>query len=55
MSVPIDWTDLNPEAPELIVGLGRSRFRVGDLVELADLLATMKQSRKERVTGSGVK
>jgi hypothetical protein len=38
-SVPVNWTDLLPAEPYLSVGRGRSRFRVGDLRALADLVA----------------
>jgi Family of unknown function (DUF5372) len=37
-SVPIDWTDCVPADPYLSLGGGRSRFRVEDLVALADLV-----------------
>ena len=37
-SLPIGWTDLAPPEPYLTIGQGRSRFRVEDLVELAEWL-----------------
>jgi hypothetical protein len=38
--VPVNWTDFVPADPYVSVGGGRSRFRVEDLVALADLMAT---------------
>lgn len=37
-SVPRAWTDVVPADPYLSVGQGRSRFRVEDLLTLADLV-----------------
>jgi len=37
-SVPVNWTDRAPADPYRIVGRGRSRFRVEDLLLLAELL-----------------
>ncbi len=37
-SVPICWTDLAPPDPYLSLGGGRSRFRVEDLLALAELI-----------------
>jgi hypothetical protein len=37
-SVPIQWTELGLTDPYLSVGRGRSRFRVEDLLALADLV-----------------
>jgi hypothetical protein len=36
--VPASWTDFLPADPYLLIGEGRSYFRVEDLVALADLL-----------------
>ena len=36
--VPASWTDFLPPDPYLMIGQGRSHFRVEDLVALADLL-----------------
>ena len=36
--VPASWTDFLPPDPYLMIGEGRSHFRVGDLIALADLL-----------------
>ena len=38
VAIPLTWTNLVPPDPYLQVGRGRSRFRVEDLLELADLL-----------------
>jgi len=38
-SVPVNWTDVAPADPYLSIGRGRSRFRVADLLALADLVA----------------
>jgi hypothetical protein len=43
-SVPVSWTDVVPADAYTSVGGGRSRFRVEDLMALADLL-TLKRSR----------
>ena len=37
-SVPVQWTELGPTDPYLSVGRGRSRFRVADLLALADVI-----------------
>lgn len=37
-SVPVGWTDLLPADPYLSLGQGRSRFRVEDLLALAELV-----------------
>jgi hypothetical protein len=36
--VPASWTDFLPPDPYLMIGEGRSHFRVEDLIVLADLL-----------------
>ena len=40
-SVPVNWTDFVPADPYLSVGGGRSRFRVEDLLTLADVVAAV--------------
>jgi hypothetical protein len=42
-SVPVGWTDVVPADPYLSLGHGRSRFRVEDLLVLADLAAARAQ------------
>jgi Family of unknown function (DUF5372) len=37
-SVPVNWTDFVPADPYVSVGGGRSRFRVEDLLALAELV-----------------
>lgn len=41
-SVVVGWTDRAIPDPYLAVGRGRSRFRVSDLLALADLMATQE-------------
>ena len=41
-SVPVGWTNVVPADPYLSVGGGRSRFRVADLMALADLVAARR-------------
>ena len=36
--VPASWTDFLPPDPYLMIGEGRSHFRVEDLIALADML-----------------
>lgn len=46
-SLPLKWTSLAP--PDLFVSLsaGRAAFRVSDLLELSDMLASLRQELKE--------
>ena len=44
-SIPLDWTDIEPQDPFVVVSAGRAFFRVEDLVELARLVGEIK-SRK---------
>ena len=37
-SVPTHWTDLAGEDPVVVMGAGRSHFRVRDLLELVKLI-----------------
>jgi Family of unknown function (DUF5372) len=48
--VPINWTDFVPADPYLSVGRGRSRFRMEDLLALADLVTAL--ATPERPPGS---
>ena len=41
-SVPEGWTDLVVDDPVVVLGGGRSHFRVRDLLELADLLRELR-------------
>ena len=43
-SVPVGWTDALPADPYVSVGGGRSRFRVEDLLVLAELVAARRGS-----------
>jgi len=42
-AVPLGWTDRAEPDPYLVVGEGRSRFRVPDLLALVDLLAAIEK------------
>jgi hypothetical protein len=41
-SVPLDWTDIEPQDPFVVVSAGRSLLRVEDLLGLACLLGEIK-------------
>jgi hypothetical protein len=41
LSLPVEWTDLAGEDPFVVVAGGRSPFRTQDLLDLADLIATL--------------
>jgi len=41
-SIPLDWTDIEPQDPFVVVSAGRAFFRVEDLVELARLVGEIK-------------
>jgi len=41
-SIPANWTDVVPPDPVVVVSAGRSAFRLGDLVELARLVSTLR-------------
>jgi hypothetical protein len=46
-SVPRQWTDVVVPDPEVVIGAGRSLFRVADLLELADLVSRLvKQEQR---------
>ena len=36
--LPLQWTDVAPDDPTMVVGAGRAHFRYDDLCRLADLL-----------------
>lgn len=42
MSVPASWTDLVAEDPLVEVAAGRSLFRAVDLIELAQLVKSVR-------------
>ena len=44
-SVPINWTNVAPPDPYLRVGRGRSRFRIEDLLALAELVAACTEGK----------
>ena len=41
-SVPLDWTDIGPKDPFVVVSAGRALFRVEDLLGLTCLLGEIK-------------
>jgi len=41
-SVPLDWTDIGPKDPFVVVSAGRALFRVEDLLGLARLVGEIK-------------
>lgn len=45
-SIPTAWTSLMPLDPVVVLGAGRSAFRLQDLLELADFIAKLKQESK---------
>jgi hypothetical protein len=46
-SVPLDWTDIGPKDPFVIVSAGRSLFRVEDLLSLASLIAEINRANRQ--------
>jgi hypothetical protein len=61
--LPIAWTSLSAEDPVVVVGAGRSPFKLADLLELAHLLEQLQtdaldprsQNQQNSVTNGGVK
>lgn len=45
-SVPRQWTDVVAPDPEIVISGGRSLFRVGDLLELADLVSRLVEQEQ---------
>ncbi|MCZ2075315.1 MAG: Y4bD/Y4pK family protein [Bryobacterales bacterium] len=43
VSVPATWTDIVAEDPVVLLGAGRSLFRVTDLLELTELIERLRQ------------
>ena len=48
-SLPIGWTELASPEPYLTIGEGRSRFRVEDLLELAEQLKDRTDPEEKHV------
>ncbi len=40
--LPVEWTDVVPEDPFVVVSAGRSPFRTADLLELAELIRELR-------------
>jgi hypothetical protein len=47
-SVPAGWTDIDPPDPFVVIADGRSPFRAGDLVALAELLEGIRPAKPHR-------
>ena len=47
-TIPPQWTDLSPPDPEVIIGEGRSFFRVSDLMELARMIDCHREMDSKR-------
>ncbi len=45
LSLPVEWTDVVPEDPFVVVAAGRSPFTTVGLLELADLVARLRAQR----------
>jgi hypothetical protein len=43
VSLPASWTSVSPADPYVVISAGRSPFRVQDLLELAQLIARIRQ------------
>ncbi len=41
-SIPVEWTDMAPEDPFVVLSAGRAYFRVEDLLKLSSLLASLR-------------
>jgi hypothetical protein len=50
-SVPRQWTDLVMPDPEVVLGKERALFRVADLVELARLVARLREHDSAEIPG----
>jgi hypothetical protein len=46
-SVPLDWTDIGPKDPFVVVSASRSLFRVEDLLHLVDLIAEINEAMRQ--------
>ena len=46
-SVPLQWTDIGPEDPFIIVSAGRALFRVEDLLGLVRLIGEIKDGNRK--------
>jgi hypothetical protein len=42
-SIPASWTDAIPPDLVVVVSAGRSAFRLGDLIELARIVASLRE------------
>jgi hypothetical protein len=50
VSVPATWTDMVAEDAVVRVGVGRSLFRAGDLLELARLVESLRHKDVKEIT-----
>jgi hypothetical protein len=46
-SVPLDWTDIGPQDPFVVVSAGRALFRVEDLLCLANLIEEISGANRK--------
>lgn len=46
LSLPARWTSVEEEDPFVVVAAGRSRFRVVDLIDLADLVLRRRSEKQ---------
>jgi hypothetical protein len=46
-SVPLDWTDIEPQDPFVVVSAQRALFRVEDLVGLARLVGKISRAKRK--------
>ena len=49
-SVPVSWTDFLPPDPYQTVGNGKSRFRVEDLILLAQLITVVAEKSVNHIS-----
>ena len=52
--LPLQWTDVVPDDPTVVVGAGRAHFRYDDLCRFADLLTGLDGPARGRPRRSGV-
>ena len=52
--LPLQWTDVVPDDPTVVVGAGRAHFRYDDLCRLADLLTRLDAAPSGGRRRSGV-
>jgi hypothetical protein len=53
VEIQASWTNAKPEDVFVAVAAGRCRFRVDDLLRLADLVQQLRESRAVKPSGTG--